>query len=141
MMAQAGANPRYASADPASVVAAVDAAIFDDGLCVGPDHEQVFMRYQRELDAEHDLADAILRLLDEKAPEADVVAFLKAESDAAAKANESLSGSPLVYASYRGRQAQILLTLYHRGGIENVTTRAWQVSQHTRKQLSVLPPQ
>jgi hypothetical protein len=141
MMAQAGANPRYASADPNSVVAVADAAVFDDGLCVGPDHQQVFMRYQRELDAEHDIADAILRLLDEKAPETEVVAFLKAESDAAAKANESLSGSPFIYAFYRGRQAQILLTLYHRGGIESVTTRAWHVAQHPRKQLSVLPPQ
>ncbi len=141
MMSQAGANPRYASADPNSVVAAADAAVFDDGLCVGPDHQQIFMRYQRELDAEHDIADAILRLLDEKAPEADVVALLKAESDAAAKANESLSGSPFIYAFYRGRQAQILLTLYRRGGIESVTTRAWHVAQHPRKQLSVLPAQ
>jgi hypothetical protein len=123
------------------VVVATDAAVFDDGLCVGPDHEQVFMHYQRELDAEHDIADAILRLLDEKAPETDVVAFLKAESDAAAVANQSLSGSAFMYAFYRGRQAQILLTLYHRGGLENVMTRAWHVSQHTRKQLSVPPPQ
>jgi hypothetical protein len=141
MMAQAGANPRYASADPASVVAAVDAAIFDDGFCVGADHRQIFVRYQRELDAEHDLSDALLRLLDQKASEADVVAFLRAESDAAAKANESLSGSPFIYAFYRGRQAQFLLTLYHRGGIASVMTRAWQVSQRPRMKLSSAPPQ
>ena len=141
MMSQAGANSRYASADPNSVLTAVDAAVFDDALCVGPDHRQIFMRYQRELDSEHDIADAILRLLDEKAPETDVVAFLKAESDAAAVANQSLNGTAFMYAFYRGRQAQTLLTLYHRGGIESVTTRAWHVAQHPRKQLSVLLPQ
>ena len=139
MMAQAGANVRYSSADHNSVVAEVDAAVFDDGLCTGPDHHQVLMHYQRELDAEHDLADAVLRLLDQKAPEADVVAFLKAESDAAAVANQSLSGSAFVYAFYRGRQADRLLAEYRRGGIENVMARAWKVTQHPRMQLSVLP--
>ena len=141
MMAQAGANPRYASADPNSVVPAVDAAVFDDGLCVGPDHQQIFMRYQREMDAEHDMADAILRLLDQKAPETDVVAFLKAEADASARANQSQSGSALAYAFYRGRQAQTLLTLHRRGGIESVMTRAWRVQQHPRQKLVTPPPQ
>jgi hypothetical protein len=141
MISQAGTNSRYSSADPNSAVAAVDAAVFDDGLCVGPDHHQIFLRYQREMDAEHDMADAILRLLDQKAPETDVVAFLKAEADAAAAANQSLSGSAFLYAYYRGRQAQTLLTLHHRGGLESVMTRAWRVQQHPRQKLVTTLPQ
>jgi hypothetical protein len=140
MLSTAQTKSRYLSVDPNSIIASVDAAVFDDGLCVGPDHYQLFMRYQREMDAEHDLAEEMLRLLDAKASEADIIAFLKAETDAAATANQSLSGSAFYYAFHRGRQAQKLLTLYKRGGIEGVMTQAWRVTQHPRKQLS-LPSQ
>ncbi|MGB2644097.1 MAG: hypothetical protein WBG02_07005 [Candidatus Acidiferrum sp.] len=135
MMSKMQTRARYSSTDTQSITASVDAAIFDDGACVGPDHYQLFIKYQREIDAEQDMAKEILRLFDDKASETEVVAFLKGETDAAAAANASLSGSAFHYAFYRGRQAQTLLTLYRRGGIENVVKRAWLVTQHPQQTL------
>jgi len=128
-------HPPYSFTDTQSVTTFVD-AVFDDGLCVGDDSHQFFERYQRDLDAERDLAQELLRLLDAKTPEADVVAFLKAEADAGAASIQDQSA-----AFYRGRHAQTLLTLYRRGGIENVMTRAWTVTQLRPLKLSRLSPQ
>ena len=128
-------HPPYSLTDTQSITPSLD-TVFDDGLCVGADHHQVFERYQRELDAEHDLSQEVLRLLDAKTSEADVVAFLKGESDTAAAASTAQSGDASIYAFYRGRQAQTLLTMYRRGGMENLMTRAWRVMQHGPQQLS-----
>jgi hypothetical protein len=135
MMSKMQMRARYSSTDTQSITASVDAAVFDDGACVGPDHYELFTKFQREMDAEQDMAKEVLRFLDDKASEAEVVAFLKGETDAAAGANTSLSGSAFYYAFYRGRQAQAFLTLYDRGGIEKVMTRAWRVTQHPRQTL------
>ncbi len=128
-------HPPYSFTDTQSVTPSVD-AVFDDGLCVGADHHQVFERYQREVDAERDLAQELLRLLDAKTSEADVIAFLKGESDAGAT---SIQGESAAF--YRGRHAQTLLTLYRRGGLETVMTRAWTVMQHRPLKLSRVSPQ
>ena len=136
MMAQAGANPRYASADPNSVVAAVDAAVFDDDTCVGPDHYKVCQRLQTAMDAEQDVAQELLQLLDRKASEADVVAYLKSLTDASTTAAATVNGAAFDRAFWRGRQGERLLAFYKRGGLESVMDRAWRVTQHPRKKLS-----
>jgi len=128
-------HPPYSLTDTQSVTPFVD-AVFDDGLCVGADRHQVFERYQRELDAERDLAQELFRLLDAKTPEPDVVAFLTAESDAGAA---SIQGESAAF--YRGRHAQTLLTLYRRGGVATVMTRAWIVTQHRPLKLSRISQQ
>jgi len=135
MMSTRQSHPPYSFTDTQSVTPSVD-AVFDDGLCVGDDHHQFFERYQREVDAERDLAQELLRLLDAKTPEADVVAFLKGESDAGAA---SVQGESAAF--YRGRHAQTFLTLYRRGGLETVMTRAWTVTQHRPLKLSRVSPQ
>lgn len=139
MMSTQQSRSPYSLTDTQSVTPSVD-AVFEDGLCVGADRHQVFERYQREMDAERDMAQEVLRLLDAKTPEADVVTFLKSESDAGA-ASTSQGGDAHVYASYRARHAQTLLTLYRRGGIENVMTRAWTVMQQRPEKLSRALPQ
>jgi hypothetical protein len=140
MMSTRQTHPPYSLTDTQSITSSVD-AVFDDGLCVGADHRQFFERYQREMDAEHDLAEAVLQLLDAKTSEADVAAFLKNELDANTAASTSQGGDASIYAFHRARHAQELLTLHRRGGIENVMTRAWRVKQHPRQKLSRVSPQ
>jgi len=139
-MSSEQSHPPYSLTDTQSITPFVD-AVFDDGLCVGADHYQVFERYQSELDAERDMAQELLRLLDAKPSESDVMAFLKGEYDASVGATTSQSGSASIYAFYRGRQAQELLTLCRPGRIENVMTRAWRVTQHRQQKLSPVSAQ
>jgi hypothetical protein len=119
-----------------SITSSVDAAIFGDGLCVGEDHYQVFTRFERELAAEHDLAETILQLLDAKVPETGIVTFLKNEVEANTNASVSQGGSASMYAFHRARHAQNLLTLYRQGGLENVMAQSWKVTQQPQQQLS-----
>ena len=129
------AHPPYSLTDTQSITTSVD-AVFDDGSCVGADHREFLERYQRELDAERDMAQEVLRLLDAKTSEAEVLSFLKSESDAAAAASTAQSGDASIYAFYRGRQAQTLFTMYRRGGMEKLMTQAWTVTQHRPQKLS-----
>jgi hypothetical protein len=131
----------YSVTDPSSISASVDATVFAADKCVGPDHYRVCARFQTELDAERDVAEELLRLLDSNAPEADVVAYLKGLTDASAEASASLSGAAFDRAFYRGRQAQALQALYKRGGIEGVMQRSWRVTQRPRRTLSPLTSQ
>jgi hypothetical protein len=127
-------HPPYSLADTQSVTPSVD-AVFDDGLCTGVNRHNLFESYQQEVNAERDMAEALLRLLDAKASEAEVSAFLSSERNAATAANTSQSGSAALYASHRLQHALNYQALYKDGGMENVMTRAWTVTQHRQQQV------
>jgi hypothetical protein len=124
VMSLAPTHLPYRLTDTQSVVASVDAAIFDDGGYIGADRHQLLLRYQCQRDAERDMAAAVLQLLDKKASTADIVSLLEQEAHAGLAANTSQVNYDTVYALYRGREAQTFLTLYHREGMETVMTRA-----------------
>jgi hypothetical protein len=131
----------YASTDIKSVTASVDAAIFSDGIIAGADSHKLLLRYQCRREAERDVAAALLKLLDAKASETEVVNFLEGESQAGQQANTSQASHDTVYALFRGQEAQHFLTLYHRGGIEAVMERAWKIGQRRAEKISRQTPQ
>ncbi|MGC1604035.1 MAG: hypothetical protein WA748_00825 [Candidatus Acidiferrum sp.] len=134
-------HPPYTLLNVQSITVSVDAAVFEDGAYTGADKFQLLLRYQAMRDAERDMAEAVLQLLDAKAPVSDILAFLDRESEAGLAANTSTVSRDSYYALYRGREAQTFRTLYHRGGIETLMTRAWSVAQHPREKIARLAPQ
>jgi hypothetical protein len=131
---------RYSSTDKNSITASV-AVVFDDDTCSGPDHYRLCQRFQAEIDAEHDIAEELLSLMDKKASEQEVVAHLKKQAGASASAMETLTDSAFDRAFWRGRQGEKLLALYNRGGLESVMLHAWRVEQRQRHQLLAVAAQ
>jgi hypothetical protein len=135
LMSALSTHPPYSFVNTQSITASVDAAVFADGAYIGPDRNRLLLRYQCKRDAERDVAQALLQLLDAKAPVGDVLALLEHDAQAGRAANTSQADRDSVYALYRGREAQTFLTLYHRGGIESVMTRAWAVAQNPQEKI------
>jgi hypothetical protein len=136
LMSTLSTRPPYALTNTQSLTASMDAVIFADGTYAGTDRHELLLRYHCIRDAERDLAEAVLHLLDAKAPIGDVIALLERDAQAGLAANTSLRDRDSVYALYRGEQAQTLLSLYRRGGVEALMTRAWTLTQHPREKIS-----
>ncbi|MGH9775896.1 MAG: hypothetical protein ACRD50_13215 [Candidatus Acidiferrales bacterium] len=136
-------HPPYSSANIESVDVSVDAVIYDVGAYVGSDHFQLSMRYQCLRAAEHDVAESVLKLMDAKAPTADVVALLEHEVQAGRAANAGRGRDDQVSecAYYRLKEAQAFLAAYRRGGVDTLMAKAWAVIQHPSEKISPLAPQ
>ena len=126
----------YSASNIKSVSPTVDAAIFDDGLYIGPDRFFLLTRYQCMREVEHDLAEALLKVMDSKGPTDEVVSILQRDIQAGLAANTSSRERAAICALYRGEQAQMLLGLYRTGGVESVFTRAWAMDQRPRETIS-----
>jgi len=140
VMHSAGEGPPYSMADTKSVIPSVD-VVFDDGACTGANRHQTFERYQHEIDSERELAEQLLQLMDARKSAADIVAFLKNESDVASSVGAGQVGEAGVHAFFRGGHIQKFLSQYRSGGIEAMMTRAWAITRYPPLKLVRVSPE
>jgi hypothetical protein len=139
LLSTSSSHPPYSSTNISSITATVDAAIYEDGGAAGPDHFQLIKRYGSIRDAEHDEGASLLTILDSNAAAGEVVAFLQKDIATGQASKTSGGDRDSIYALHRGEEAQTLLALYQRSGIEALRQRATAMATHPRATLSRLP--
>jgi hypothetical protein len=132
--------PPYSSTDIKSIKATVDAAIYDDGAYAGLDRFELLREYQCTRDAERDVAESVLKLKGSEAPVSEIVASLERDAQAGLNANTSRGERDAIYALHRGEEAQALLNLYSRRGLDSLMARAVATTQHPRENISRVSP-
>lgn len=135
------AHPPFSSTNIKSMSVRLDAIIYDDGTYTGPDRFLLLTKYQCIRAAERDLGESLLKLMDSKAPEGEILALLQQSAQAGLVANTSRRDRESICALYRGEEAQALLAVYTKGGMESLMTRAWALTQHRREELSRVSPE
>jgi hypothetical protein len=130
------AHPPFSSTNIKSVSASLDAIIYDDGAYAGPDHFLFLTKYQCIRAAERDLGESLLKLMDSKASDQEILALLQQSAKAGLTANTSGRDRESICALYRGEEAQALLARYRSGGMDSLMTRAWALTQYPREILT-----
>ncbi|SRR5579883_585058 len=130
----------YASTNIQSIKASVDAVIFEDGAYDGPDRFSLLTTYECIREAEHDVADSVLKMKDAQTPTADIVAMLERQAQAGLDAGPGTSRGDResVCALYRGEEAQTLLGHFRKGGEEDLIVRAWAKANRPKEKIARL---
>jgi hypothetical protein len=131
-------HPPYSSTNIISITAAVDAVIYEDGRYSGPDHFQLLKRYECVREAEHDEASRVLELLAANTAIEDVVAILQQHIQAGRTAKTSAGDRDSICTLHRGEEAQVLLAVYRRSGVEVLRQRASAMATRPPERISRL---
>ena len=134
-------RPPYTSTNVVSVDASVDAAIFEDGGYTGRDQFRLLMRYQCIRQAERDVSESVLKLMDAKTPPEQIVATLSQDVEAGHAAGPATSrgDTNATCALYRGEEAENLLSEYRKSGEESMVVRAWSKVNRPKEIIRRLP--